>query len=56
MSWGYLMREHAKTLWDRLKTMWLTRGLERKQRAARGIVGKRPNHGKPLHVPSRGEK
>lgn len=41
MSWGYLLREHAMTLWMRLRTLWLTRKLERKQRGARGIVGKR---------------
>ena len=41
MSLGYLMREHAMTLWQRLKTRWMTRKLERKQRAARGVVVKR---------------
>lgn len=38
------------TLWMRLRTLWMTRKLERKQRGARGIVGKHPNGGKPLHV------
>lgn len=56
MSWGYLMKEHAMTLWQRLKARWMTKALENKQRAARGVVGKRPNNGKPLHVPSKGEK
>lgn len=41
------------TLWMRLKTRWMTRILERKQQAARGVVGlKHPNGGKPIHVRS----
>lgn len=55
MSLGYLMREHVMTLWQRLKTRWMTRVLERKQRAARGVLRKHPNGGKPLHVPKERE-
>lgn len=41
------------TLWMRLRTLWLTRKLERKQSAARGVVPcQRINGGKPLHVSS----
>lgn len=42
MSWGLLMQRHATTLWHRLKVLWMTRGLERKERAARGVAAKRP--------------
>ena len=53
MSWGLLLRRHVLTLWMRLKTLWLTRQFERKQRAARGVVSlKHPNGGKPIHVRS----
>lgn len=49
MSWGLLLRRHAMTIWQRLKTKWLTRQLERKQQAARGIAGKKyPNQGNPI--------
>jgi hypothetical protein len=47
MSWGLLMRRHAMTLWQRLKARWMTRALERKQEAARGIPCKRSQ--RPIH-------